>query len=190
MTEYEKIWAQQTDPAYIHHCANYEEFWESGKWYANTYYSDLNMNSVLDFGSGVGRISRFIQCKELYLHDVNSYFLSQAVANTGGKVWSQEEIDCVISVSVFIHMKHTDAEKAFKQCANHTRQKMILQIPVYDVGTEAADWISVSTYTQEQLESWCSDVGFKITKLFKNPGQFSYYNIGPNHPIPHVFERI
>ena len=190
MTEYEKTWAQQTDPAYIHHCSTYAEFWESGKYYADTYYSNLESNSVLDFGCGVGRVSKFIQCKELYLHDVNNYFLSQAITNTGGKVWNQEEVDCIISVSVFIHMRHVDAENIFKQCAEYAKQKMILQIPIYDVGTEASDWISVSTYTQEQIEAWCKDAGFKVTKLFKNSGQFSYHNIGPNHPIPHVFERV
>ncbi len=144
---------------------------------------------VLDFGCGIGRVSKFINCKKLYLHDVNQSYLDKAIKNTKGSVWENQKVDWVISVSVFIHMRHEDAEKYFKLCASVANKGMILQIPIYEVENEAIHWFDVSGYTKQQLEKWCNDTSFEIKTIGVNPGQFNFYNIGPYHANSHIFLR-
>jgi hypothetical protein len=191
MNDYSKDWEKLTDIGYIRpESVDADEFWKSGKSYAETFYKLIGSeDTVLDFGCGIGRVSKYIQCKKLYLHDVNEYYLSQALKNTTGVVWDNDAVDWVVSVSVFIHMKHHDAETHFMRCASAAKKGMLLQIPIYDKPKEAEHWFDVSVYSKEQLDLWANNAGFELAKAYTNYGLFSFSNIGSNHYVPHLFLR-
>ncbi len=192
----EAIWARQTSLKPIHPHQSDEKFWGSGKDYYDEYLKEhiKPTDCVLDFGCGVGRISKHIACRQLYVTDINAHYLSQAMIYTGATgLYSIEPteapfIDVTISISVFIHMDWKTAETTFKKLAAIS-QRMLLQLPTYEHPSPGKDWIDVTTYSKNQILGWCKDVNFRADVIPVNPGSFTFKNIGPCHNRPILFER-
>lgn len=192
----EAIWARQTSLKPIHPHESEEQFWESGKAYYEEYLKEhiKLTDCVLDFGCGVGRISKHIKCRQLYLHDINPDYLIRASMYTGGNVLpiiNEDDapfIDVTIAISVFIHMDWKTAERMFKELAAIS-QRMLLQLPTYEHPSPGKDWIDVTTYGKNQILNWCDEVNFRADLIPVNPGSFTFKNIGPCHNRPILFER-
>jgi SAM-dependent methyltransferase len=193
----EAIWARQTSLKPIHPHQSDEEFWGSGKDYYEEYLKEhiKPTDCVLDFGCGVGRISKHVPCRQLYLYDINPEYLFKAALHTGGvylpSILDPTEapfIDVVFAISVFIHMDWKTAEATFKKLAAISNS-MLLQLPTYEHPSPGKDWIDVTTYSKNQILGWCKDVNFRADVIPVNPGSFTFKNIGPCHNRPIHFVR-
>lgn len=187
-------WARQLTLNQIHPHNSEEEFWESGKEYYYSHLSEsiLPSDHVLDFGCGVGRIAKHVNCEKLYLYDINETFLKQALKECPGTevvdpFITDKHIDVIYAVSVFIHMDWHTAEQTFKALAAKC-DALLLQLPIYDSPQEGKDWIDVTTFSERQVKKWAMDVGFSH-ELKKNPGKFSFNKVGQCHDWIQVFER-
>ena len=192
----ESMWAKQSSLKPIHPHTTEAEFWSSGEKYAEEHLAKHidPSESVLDFGCGVGRISKYIKCRQLYLYDVNPQYLLEAVKNTRGiydpNIFSTDApfIDVSFAISVFIHMNYVTAEENFKKLATIS-SKMLLQLPVYQSAAQGNDWIDVTTYHKDQILAWCEDVNFEAKDINVNPGRFNFRNVGQWHHLPILFQR-
>lgn len=187
-------WARQRTLNQIHPHSSEEAFWESGKEYYHTHLAEYleATDSILDFGCGVGRIAKHVQCKKMFLYDINEVYLKQALkecpdAEVVDPFISNNFFDVIYAVSVFIHMDWHTAEQTFKALAPHC-DVMLLQLPIYDSPQEGKDWIDVTTYSERQVKKWAMDVGFRCT-LHGSPGKFSYDKVGQCHDWIQYFER-
>lgn len=190
----ERSWAAQRTISQIHPHLTEEDFWASGKsYYLEHLAENINPSDVvLDFGCGVGRIAKHVECSKMLLYDINEHYLKNALREVpGSKVidpWNYDElIDVTYAISVFIHMDWQTAEQIFKRLARISKC-MLLQMPIYDVANEGKDWIDVTTYYKDQILVWARDVGFSAT-LYTSPGKFSYNKVGQCHEWTQVFTR-
>lgn len=189
-----EAWARQRTLNQIHPHTTEEDFWASGKTYYDTHLAEYIEKSdyVLDFGCGVGRIAKHVDCAKMFLYDVNEVYLKQALQECPGAevvdpFVTNQHIDVIYAVSVFIHMDWHTAEQTFKGLAASC-DAMLLQLPIYDAPQEGRDWIDVTTFSERQVKKWAMDVGF-TSKLFTNPGKFSFNKVGQCHDWIQVFEK-
>ncbi|MCW3466513.1 class I SAM-dependent methyltransferase [Chitinophaga nivalis] len=163
---------------------------------------DLSNDSIIDFGSGNGRVTKPIshQFKKVYAVDF-SYSMLQQLPQEGNIVpvlavdnWFglSELVDYAFSISVFIHNNFDSGVKVMKSISDNLKSGglALLQIPIYDQNTIGQHWTDVSTWTIDQLTSACEFAGFEMVEVVTNPGTFAYDKIGPNHHCLQVLRKL
>lgn len=171
---------------------------------------DLNIDaasivdgSIIDFGSGNGRVS--VSLARMYFRKVYAVDFSyamlqqipksdniQPVLSVDNWFGLYEPADYAFSISVFIHNTYESGVKMMKSISENLKVGGIalLQIPIYSVAKEPANWTDVGCWTMEQFFSACKESGFDIVEMHTNPGAFSFSKIGPNHHKFQVLKKI
>lgn len=160
--------------------------------------------SLLEFGCGLGRITRFLagRFSHVYAVDiapgmveaVNELMLDDTtgVCSAGiGLARDVPLVDLVYSDSVLLHNRKADVRKFWPAVMGRLRQggTAYFQVPCYEVGRDPDGWIDVGVWTRQELIELARASGCEPVKVWVNPGAFSYENIGPVHHKLHVFRR-
>ena len=168
-----------------------EEYWSSGLSDAQNIQLKIgNVDTILEFGCGNGRILRAISHPKVYGVDISPEFVS-GLENGYLVDEFTEIVDSVYSLSVFIHLKRHEAIKALQWIYDHLSHngKAYLQIPIYDTDTEPNSFIDVGVWSSSEFTKCVNQIGFKVVEMWVNTGSFSYDNIGPNHNKLQVLEK-
>lgn len=184
---------------------NNSSYDEQGKLAANelVYTIGPQPNSILlEFGSGPGRVTKHLSPHygKIYAVDISNGMLDKlrslnlpnvtCVENNGlslvGKI---SPVNFIYSDLVFIHNSKTDVYKIFKHfnACLVSGGRIAFQLPVYDSPRKGNSWIDISIWTLQEIMNLAK--GFIVEQLWKNPGKFSFDNIGTFHHKLHVFRK-
>ncbi|MER5461658.1 methyltransferase domain-containing protein [Streptomyces sp. NPDC002668] len=169
----------EADPAAIHPTRGVSEeaYRASGEAQAEMLATVLPKGCrVVDFGCGDGRVA--IPLRELG-YDVTGADGSEAmlarlnkadpdmptVTSVGTDLAQQlgKKTDAVVSLAVLIHHDYQACEEIITglRAAVKVNGLLVLDWPVSDEPTEAADWIGVTTWSRERQDAICKRVGLK-----------------------------
>lgn len=182
---------QQATRQHFHSLNNGDDYFETGRLYWESHLAKVIKPSdvVLEFGSGDGRIAKFVQCRELWLTDVSHQNIQAAIANAPhAKVFRfDRRVDVMFAANVFIHMTHSMIEATLFYMARFAR-RFAIQMPLYDESREGIDWIDVTTATPVQWIQWCDLAGLDVIELHASKGSFAWDHIGPAHRSLQILE--
>ena len=157
---------------------------------------DLSENeSVLEYGCGNGRILKWIESNEKYGVDIVPDFIEEC-KNQNLKAYLledfNEKVSKVYSLTVFIHLKHKQAEDALNYIHKHLKLggKAYLQVLIYKKDKDSRNFSDMTTYKKETFEKLVEKCGFKIIKLWENEGDLDKGEIGEHHNKYSIFQKI
>lgn len=143
---------------------------------------------IMEYGCGNGRILTHLKDYKTVGVDIVPEFVYECNAKHIEahviKDYPFEPVfDVVFAYTVFIHLNKSDAKEALKNIYKSLKPGglALVQVPIYDFNNDPTNWIDVGTWNQELFKLIVEGVGFKIIQMHKNPGRFSYKNIGKNH---------
>lgn len=164
---------------------------------------------IADFGCGDGRVLKHLVGRgytKLVGVDVSLEMLARAAVYVGeppagvdlsfhasdGRALTTDWLDGVFSFAVFIHHTHADGVEMLKTLVGAVRVGglLALQIPLYDVPREPANWTDVGVWTPGQFLTAIANAGCGVVSMHHNIGAFSYDAIGPMHHMLQVVERL
>lgn len=151
--------------------------------------------TILEYGCGNGRILRWIQPNQCYGVDIVPDFVQECKnMNLDAYLLEdfKEKVDKVYSLTVFIHLKHHQAEEALKYIHSHLKEggRAYLQVLVYEKDKDSRNFSDMTCYKKETFEKMVESCGFKIIKLWENQGDIDEGDIGEHHNKYSIFEKI
>jgi len=192
----EENYQQRLNPAAIH---GIEAYNKSGEFDAGRILEKIichkpESKKLLEYGCGDGRILQHL-IKDYMVTGVDSslnlinicYDKFQdndfSVCDYKGNFKNPFKFDVIYSVTVFIHMTQADGLQIINNILHHLKSGglLLLDIPIYETGTDQDGWIGVTTWSIEQFKKMADALDLEILELYTNSGQFSYENVGVNH---------
>ena len=136
---------------------------------------------IMDYGCGDGRVMQHIRKNKVVGVDA----VPEMARLVGGYTPDEfiDKVDVIFALSVFIHNSHETGAEIIKWMVSRLRDggRLLLQIPLYDVAKQPADWIDVGVWTPAMLEAEAKKNGLKVIEKHTNNGEFSFNRVGPNH---------
>lgn len=170
----------QADPTAIHPLRNVSEdaYWDSGKAQADMLATAIPDGAkVLDFGCGDGRVAIPMAAAgfEVTAVDASRNMLDrlaerdpdittvQADADGIAGHLGRRRMDAVYTLAVLIHHSYTDCLHIISKLRAATKLggTLILDWPVSETPTEADSWIGVTTWSREQQDEACAQIGLE-----------------------------
>jgi len=157
---------------------------------------DLKENeSVLEYGCGNGRILRHLEYYESYGVDIVPDFVEEARLKYCDAYLLEDFdkcVDKVYSLTVFIHLRHSQAETALKYIHSHLNEggKAYIQALIYEKDKDARNFSDMSCYKKETFIELAEKCGFKVIQTFENKGDIDKNLFGVNHNKYQILEKI
>jgi len=188
----------------VHPHDSEDEFWSSGFRAAQQVRKLLRHPRcrVLDFGCGVGRVSRHLvdDC-ELKAYDSSASMLEKLGLQQGDWIRkiqlcrSLDEVgpvDIVFAYSVLIHYPYKAGCEVLRSMADllPVDGTLAVQIPIYEFRREPIDWIDVCVWTKCDLMCAASANGLVIQQCWRHSGSFGFDQVGMHHDRLQVLRKI
>ena len=196
----EKKYFSEADKNWVIHGSgrNPEEWIRSGQ--ENAEYTLEVMEAedhetILEYGCGNGRILKHINPNKCYGVDIVPDFVKECT-DSGLNAYLledfHEKVDKVYSLTVFIHLKHHQAEEALNYIHKHLKigGKAYLQVLIYQKDKDSKNFSDMTCYKKETFEKMAEKCGFKVLKLWENEGDIDAGDIGEHHNKYSIFEKI
>jgi SAM-dependent methyltransferase len=153
------------------------------------------ITTVVDFGAGDGRVAiplarlgypvtavdaSLTMVRRLKAFDPT---FPAIVADGSNLEDLPQPVDVVYALAVLIHHRHADAAIIITNLAASLKPggRLLLDLPLYDVGREPGAWCDVSTWTLPELLELADRLGLTVERAEVSPGAFSFDAIGPSH---------
>jgi len=142
--------------------------------------------TVLEYGCGNGRILRHFVNYKSYGVDIVPDFVEEA-RDLGCDAYLLEDfnlkVDKVFSLTVFIHLRKSQAMKALKYIHNHLVEggEAHIQALIYEKDKDALNFSDMTCYKEETFMAMADLAGFEIAQLYTNKGDIDKEQYGPNH---------
>lgn len=150
--------------------------------------------SVMEYGCGNGRILRWLENYNAYGVDIVPDFVEEA-NSLGCRAFLLEDftecVDKVYSLTVFIHLRHSQAETALRYIHDHLKDggKAYIQALVYEKDKDAKNFSDMTSYTPDTWKSLCEKCGFNVITMWENKGDIDEGKYGANHNKYHILEK-
>ncbi|MFJ6239567.1 class I SAM-dependent methyltransferase [Streptomyces griseus] len=170
----------KADPTAIHPLRNVSEdaYWDSGRGQSNMLATVIPDGAkVLDFGCGDGRVAIPMARLgfEVTAVDASQNMLGrltdrdpevttvQADADGIAGHLGRRRMDAVYTLAVLIHHSYTDCLHIIGRLRAATKLGgiLVLDWPVSDTPAEADSWIGVTTWSREQQDEACAQIGLE-----------------------------
>jgi len=174
-----------------------DEWERTGKENADYTIGELDLKlseSVMEYGCGNGRILKHLGNYESYGVDIVPDFVEEAVS-LGCKAFLLEDftecVDKAYSLTVFIHLRHSQAETALHYIHDHLKEggKAYIQALVYEKDKDATNFSDMTCYTPETWTQMVEKCGFNLIKIWENKGDIDEGKYGANHNKYHILEK-
>lgn len=99
------------------------------------------------------------------------------------------EVDVVVALAVLIHHRHPDAALLIRSLRDVARPggRLILDLPIYEVGADPDGWTDVSVWTLAELGVVAELLELDVERAIEHPGAFRHG--GPRHDSLVVLRR-
>ncbi len=151
--------------------------------------------TILEYGCGNGRILKHIHPNKCYGVDIVPDFVKECT-DSGLNAYLledfHEKVDKVYSLTVFIHLKHHQAEEALNYIHKHLKEggKAYLQVLIYQKDKDSKNFSDMTCYKKQTFEKMAERCGFKVLKLWENEGDIDAGDIGEHHNKYSIFQKI
>jgi len=151
--------------------------------------------SIMEYGCGNGRILRWLNNYDAYGVDIVPDFVREA-NELGCRAYVLENfdicVDKVYSLTVFIHLRHSQAETALNYIHAHLNNggRAYIQALVYEKDKDAWNFSDMTCYKPETWKALVEKCGFKLIKMWENKGDIDAGRYGTNHNKYHILEKV
>ena len=175
-----------------------DEWESSGKNNAEYTIAEIDLNedeSVLEYGCGNGRILKHLKNYHSYGVDIVPDFVEEANDNDCDAYLLEdfkEKVDKVYSLTVFIHLRHEQAEVALKYIHEHLNEDGLayLQVLTYGIDKDATNFSDMTMYDLKTFEEMALKCGFEIIKSYEMEGNVDKNKFSPDHNKYTVLKKL
>ena len=98
----------------------------------------------------------------------------------------------ILSLTVFIHLRHEQAEEALKYIHEHLNEHgtAYLQVLTYGKDKDAINFSDMTTYNLKTFEKMALKCGFEILKSYKMVGDVNDNKFDHNHNKYTILKKI
>ena len=166
-----------------------EEWLKTGRENFEYTVDEINLGdneTVLEYGCGNGRILRHFANYTAYGVDIVPDFVDEA-NSVGCDAYLLEDfklkVNKVFSLTVFIHLRKSQARTALKYIYEHLEDEgeAHIQALIYEKDKDAKDFSDMTCYKEETFREMAEECGFEVVELFTNKGDIDKEQYGINH---------
>lgn len=178
---------------YVIHPAGLEgnlEWFNTGLRDANYTIDEIGLKedeSVLEYGSGNGRILRHLKDYDAYGVDIVPAFVNESVEKHDCSAYLLDDfdkkVDKVYSLTVFIHLRQEQARTALKYIHEHLKENgsAHIQALIYQKDKDATNFSDMTCYTKQTFIDMAESCGFDVVEVWENDGDIDKNDFGQYH---------
>lgn len=174
-----------------------EEWLKTGRQNFEYTVDEINLGdneTVLEYGCGNSRILRHFVNYKAYGVDIVPDFVEES-RDLGCDAYLLEDfnlkVDKVFSLTVFIHLRKSQAITALKYIYDHLEDdgEAHIQALIYEKDKDATGFSDMTCYREETFRAMAEECGFKVIELFTNKGDIDAGMYGQFHNKYQVLKK-